>query len=135
MAAVEISYKGNTIASMDDSGTKTLLTSGSYCEDNITVSYTESGGGGGQLYIFTPSPYQHEYININNVPQVPRTSYGGQDIVEGATINFNTYKHWILDTITGETSGTSYPFTTISPTSYTFTMPGESVYCNLLYDD
>lgn len=51
MAAVEISYKGNTIASMDDSGAKTLLTSGSYCEDNITVSYTASGGGGGSYTV------------------------------------------------------------------------------------
>lgn len=42
MAEVEISYKGSTIASMDASGTKTLLTSGKYCEDDIEVAYNSS---------------------------------------------------------------------------------------------
>lgn len=101
---------------------------------SITGTY-EPPTGGGQLYIFTDCPYQHEFISINSVSQTPRTSYSSQALVEGVTINFNTYNHWILDTITGVTSGNSYPFTTISATSYTFTMPGESVYCDLIYND
>lgn len=130
-----VTYKGVEIATVENE-TRVLNTAGTYCEADIEITdVTSGGGGGGQLYIFTSSPYQHEYININNVPQVPRTSYGGQDIVEGATINFSTYSPWILNTITGETSGNTYPFTTISRTSYTFTMPGESVKCNLYYDD
>ena len=36
---VEIKYKGNQIASMAESGTKTLKTGGSYCEGDITVEY------------------------------------------------------------------------------------------------
>ena len=36
---VEIKYKGNQIASMAESGTKTLKTSGAYCEGDITVEY------------------------------------------------------------------------------------------------
>lgn len=36
---VEIKYKGNQIASMVESGTKTLKTSGAYCESDITVEY------------------------------------------------------------------------------------------------
>lgn len=36
---VTVTYKGNTIASMNASGSKTLLTSGKYCEDNISVYY------------------------------------------------------------------------------------------------
>jgi len=51
MADVEISYKGSTIATMSASGTKTLLTEGKYCEDDITVEYTSPGGGGGSLVI------------------------------------------------------------------------------------
>lgn len=39
MADVTIKYKGNSIATMDDSGTKTLNTSGKYCEDNFTIEY------------------------------------------------------------------------------------------------
>lgn len=38
--AVEITYNGNTIATMSDTGAKTLLTADSYCENNIVVSYT-----------------------------------------------------------------------------------------------
>lgn len=36
---VTIGYNGNAIASMNASGSKTLLTSGKYCEDNISVYY------------------------------------------------------------------------------------------------
>lgn len=41
MADVEIKYKGSTIASMDSSGTKTLQTSGKYCEGDISVAYAD----------------------------------------------------------------------------------------------
>lgn len=40
MSEVNINYKGSTIASMDASGTKTLQTSGKYCEDDVEVVYT-----------------------------------------------------------------------------------------------
>lgn len=43
---VTISYKSNVIATMSASGTKTLKTSGKYCEDDITVEYTKPSGGG-----------------------------------------------------------------------------------------
>ena len=42
MADVELKYKGAVIATLDETGTKTLKTSGKYCEDDITVSYTKS---------------------------------------------------------------------------------------------
>lgn len=45
MAEVEISYNGSTIATMNASGTKTLGTSGKYCEDDITVVYAQPSGG------------------------------------------------------------------------------------------
>lgn len=45
MSDVSISYKGAEIASLDDSGMKTLLTSGKYCEDDIEVAYTKPSGG------------------------------------------------------------------------------------------
>lgn len=44
MADVEISYKGSTIASTSSSGTITLDTAGTYCEDDIEVVYTKPGG-------------------------------------------------------------------------------------------
>lgn len=45
MAGVTINYKGNSIATMEgQSGTKTLKTSGKYCEDDITVNYIPESG-------------------------------------------------------------------------------------------
>lgn len=43
---IVISYAGNEIATMSDSGTKTLKTQGKYCTDDITIEYTKQGGGG-----------------------------------------------------------------------------------------
>lgn len=48
MADVTVKYKGNVIAELSEEGTKTLKTSGRYCEGDISVSYSPpiSGGGG-----------------------------------------------------------------------------------------
>lgn len=45
--SVSVKYKGNEIAKLTATGTKTLNTAGKYCEGNIIVENTESGGGGG----------------------------------------------------------------------------------------
>ena len=51
MSDITIGYKGSTIGTMDATGTKTLLTSGKYCEDDIAVEYVKpSGGGSGADY-------------------------------------------------------------------------------------
>ena len=49
MADVTINYKGESIASLSASGTKTLETEGKYCEDDIEVVYVSPGGGGSTL--------------------------------------------------------------------------------------
>lgn len=41
MAEVDIKYKGTSIATMNASGTKTLGTSGKFCEADISVEYTK----------------------------------------------------------------------------------------------
>ena len=46
MADVTLTYKGNTIAEMSDTGTKTLKTAGKYCEGDIGVSYIKPSSGG-----------------------------------------------------------------------------------------
>ena len=43
--SVAVKYKGNTIAELTESGTKTLKTSGKYCEADIVVENTQDGGG------------------------------------------------------------------------------------------
>lgn len=47
MADLTIKYKGQPIAELSDSGTKTLKTAGKYCEDDISVEYAKPAGGGG----------------------------------------------------------------------------------------
>lgn len=44
MSDVDIKYKNQVIASMDASGTKTLETDGTYCDDDIVVEYTKPSG-------------------------------------------------------------------------------------------
>ena len=41
MPDISINYKGNAIAAMDASGTKTLQTAGKYCEGDISVVYAK----------------------------------------------------------------------------------------------
>ena len=56
MADLIINYKGNPIAELSESGTKTLKTAGKYCEDDITVEYAKpAGGGGGSGEMFSSS--------------------------------------------------------------------------------
>ena len=57
MSDITINYKGSAIATMDASGTKTLLTDGKYCEDDIEVVYVKPGGGGSSVLSghFTPT--------------------------------------------------------------------------------
>ena len=40
-----VKYKGSTIAELTETGTKTLKTSGKYCEADIVVENTQDGGG------------------------------------------------------------------------------------------
>lgn len=57
MADVTVKYKGSTIAEMSEEGTKTLKTSGKYCEDDITVSYVppapEAVAANSKVFTFT----------------------------------------------------------------------------------
>lgn len=55
MADVSIKYKGSEIATLDASGTKTLKTKTTYCEDDITVEYTDTG---------TEKPTQEKAVTI-----------------------------------------------------------------------
>jgi hypothetical protein len=44
MADIEIGYKGSTIASINSGGVTTLNTIGTFCEDNITVTFNKTQG-------------------------------------------------------------------------------------------
>ncbi len=55
MSDVSIIYKGSPIATMDASGTKTLLTESKYLEDDIEVVYTKPSGGQFKSGTYTPA--------------------------------------------------------------------------------
>lgn len=48
--SVNIKYKNNSIATLTDTGTKTLKTSGKYCEADIIVENTKDGGTDGVFH-------------------------------------------------------------------------------------
>ena len=81
--SVNIKYKGSTIANITENVTKTLKTSGKYCEANIVVVNTQDGGGGGGLPSviskidggsFTPAANTkcHEYSIQHNLGEIPK---------------------------------------------------------------
>lgn len=83
MADVDISYKGNVIASMNDSGTAILETAGKYCEDDITVAYTKSGGGGSAETANVSLVYSgvdYAYYTDANMTVQTLDLYGSHDI-------------------------------------------------------
>lgn len=43
MADVTLTYKGNTIAELNDSGSKTIRTAGKFCEADIALEYIKTG--------------------------------------------------------------------------------------------
>lgn len=79
MSDITINYKGNAIATMDASGTKTLLTDGKYCEDDIEVVYVKPGGG-------TPNLQAKTNINATTFSQTI-TADEGYDGLSSVQIN------------------------------------------------
>lgn len=81
MSEVNINYKGSKIAGMDASGTKTLLTEGKYCEDDIEVVYTRPSGGSPVLQNKSVTPTESQQ-------QVQAdTGYDGLDTVTVGAID------------------------------------------------
>ena len=79
MADVSITYKGNEISSMSATGTKTLLTEGKYCEDDITVAYTKPSA---------PSPSLQSKTNITPTTSSQTiTADAGYDGLSSVQIN------------------------------------------------
>ena len=68
--SVNIKYKNNSIATLTDTGTKTLKTSGKYCEADIIVENTKDGGGGGnkvETFSITPAEdIRDQVLEIGN---------------------------------------------------------------------
>ena len=86
MADVDISYNNSVIASLSDSGTEVLETNGKFMTDDITVSYTKSGGGGGTtITLYQGSPLTSTSSSINAGGRtVYYAYYWGQAYIDSA---------------------------------------------------
>lgn len=81
MSDITITYKGAEIASLSDTGTKTLLTSGKYCEDDITIDYTAPGGGSVQTASVSISNNDADVIYYTDATMtVNSVSSGSRDL-------------------------------------------------------
>lgn len=80
MSEVNINYKGSKIAGMDASGTKTLLTEGKYCEDDIEVVYTRPSAG--QPNLQTKSKTYTPTESAQSEQVVADAGYDGLDEVD-----------------------------------------------------
>lgn len=99
MADVSISYKGNTIADMSASGTKTLLTADSYCENNIVVEYTKPTAS--DLVSGTKSITENGTgIDVTNYASVDVNVSGGGGFL--VTITRNSGRTGAMDKTWGE---------------------------------
>lgn len=69
---VVVSYMGSEITSLSDSGTRTLLTGGTYCEDDITIQYTKQAGGLESPYTEYDGNLNVKFIDLKSATVIPR---------------------------------------------------------------
>lgn len=120
MPDITISYNGNTIATMSESGTKTLLTDGKYCEDDITVVYVSPGGGSATLItksITENGTYNASSDNADGYSSVTVNVSGGgssNDVADmfpipsGYTLPSNYQKLAYCDSVGAQVCDTGY---------------------------
>lgn len=120
MPGVIVNYKGTAISNLIAPASKTLQTSGKYCEGNITVDYTDPDieirpvkDGKTRLYLTIPS--QCDLLKLT----IPL--YWNQDISEGVIVNWGDGSESFTVTGTGNVSAPT-PHTYPSGGNYVITM-------------
>lgn len=91
MSDVTIKYKGQSIATMDASGTKTLQTQGKYCEGDIGVEYVKPAGPSGTKSISitqngTTTEDVTNYASAEITVDVQGGGDGGLTLIESVTL-------------------------------------------------
>lgn len=137
--SVEIKYKGNTIASASTDTTKTIKTSGKYCEADIEVVNTQDGGGGSLPSVinkldggsFTPASdtLVGNYTVSHNLGEVPKgiavfsDHEGGAYSVEtvSSALKVNNTQHYEALTNVSTTGGNNLRGQAITAGSLTAT--------------
>ena len=92
--SVTVKYKGNSIAELTENGTKTLKTSGKYCEADIVVENTKDGG-------ITPSGN----INITDTNVTDVTNYATAQVIDADLVAENIKKDVNILGIVGSFEG------------------------------
>ena len=65
---VVVTYNNNDIVTMTDSDVKTLATSGTYCTDDIKITFTKQSGGGSTGYTYIAEDVNYGSVKLGNVP-------------------------------------------------------------------
>lgn len=117
MSDITVTFKNETILTMDASGSKPLLTQGKYCEDDITIAYAKPSGGGGPATFIasgtTTQAYTLSYDFEQSIPElaayINKTDgyTPGRVLMLFVTLNTSTATTRILRSILYKTSSAS----------------------------
>lgn len=111
MSDVTIKYKGQSIATMDATGSKTLQTQGKYCEGDIGVEYVKPSGGTPAIAIVdTPDSHGGVVREITALDISDSTLETADQLAQGIT-GYNKYGV----KLTGTAAGGSIQFSAIRP--------------------
>lgn len=77
MSDITVTFKNQTILTMDASGSKPLLTEGKYCEDDINIAYVKPSGGGVPVEsgVFTVTTKARTYDINHSLGVVPNFAF------------------------------------------------------------
>lgn len=111
MSDINITYKGNSIATLDNTSSKTLLTAGKYCEGNIGIEYAKPSSEP-VLVPFAIRPdaeliqsYEYDkYIVTDEGVELPAYATTAKSLKASASItptisgiNLATYRYFIVE--------------------------------------
>lgn len=155
MADVTINYKGSKVAELSDSGTKTLKTSGKYCEGDVSVIYTKPATEKvsckiytvtlskqyGQILLATLDDEVKAHINDNslvvtltNMSPCDNQDYTGYNFIV-RNMSYGAYSsvaiYGMADRV--QSSGKSAPFNIYYPANYTGTSTSKGGYATFHY--
>ena len=111
-AEVSISYKNSVISEMSESGTKTLETGGTYCEDDITITYDRPPSGAGSVIAVEDTLDEHG----GTIRTITAVSLEGDTVSPSVLMSGYTAHNSLGQPITGTATGGSITVDSLSVT-------------------